>query len=144
MCLKPKVSEVTHRYELVEDILNQCTDVTQILKRAKEKEILFKYEIVRQQGFYNMFDPKARQLTGLSKDNYLFVMKNYSRLIKEHPNIKEEITKQLQYVRYTNVNKTVLLNGCQNCIDKIFNNVINNNLKLDVEDLCQNCRKLFC
>ena len=59
MCLKPKVSGVTHRYELVEDILNQCTDVTQIIKRAKEKEMLYKYELVRQQGFYNMFDPKS-------------------------------------------------------------------------------------
>lgn len=38
------------------------------------------YEIVRKSGRFNMFDPRARQATGLSDDNYSFVMKYYTDL----------------------------------------------------------------
>lgn len=38
------------------------------------------YEEVRQSGVYNMFDPRARRLTGLDEGRYGFVMKNYSAL----------------------------------------------------------------
>lgn len=38
------------------------------------------YEAVRAEGDYNMFDPRARQLTGLTKDEYTFVMTNFSAL----------------------------------------------------------------
>ena len=36
------------------------------------------YEDVREAGFWNMFDPQARSASGLSKDAYMFVMKNYT------------------------------------------------------------------
>jgi hypothetical protein len=38
------------------------------------------YEIVRKSGSYNMFDSRARLASGLTKDEYLFVMENYSEL----------------------------------------------------------------
>ena len=38
------------------------------------------YEEVRLDGAYNMFDPRAREAAGLSRDEYLFVMQNYSEL----------------------------------------------------------------
>ena len=38
------------------------------------------YEIIRKSGAYNMFSPQARLSTGLTKDEYLFVMENYSEL----------------------------------------------------------------
>jgi hypothetical protein len=38
------------------------------------------YERVRVRGLYNMFDPRARESIGLSKERYLFVMDNYSAL----------------------------------------------------------------
>lgn len=38
------------------------------------------YEEVRASGAYNMFDPRARQLTGLSRADYGFAMDNYSAL----------------------------------------------------------------
>jgi hypothetical protein len=38
------------------------------------------YEIIRKTGAYNMFSPQARLSTGLTKDEYLFVMENYSEL----------------------------------------------------------------
>lgn len=39
-----------------------------------------RYEKVRAGGKYNMFDPRARQATGLSMERYSFVMQNYSEL----------------------------------------------------------------
>ena len=39
-----------------------------------------RYEEVREEGLYNMFDPRARELTGLSEKDYIFVMNNYSDL----------------------------------------------------------------
>jgi len=38
------------------------------------------YEQVRESGHYNMFDSRARLATGLTKEEYLFVMENYSEL----------------------------------------------------------------
>ncbi|NDD52427.1 hypothetical protein EBZ39_00865 [bacterium] len=38
------------------------------------------YEIIRTSGVYNMFSPQARLASGLTKEEYLFVMKNYSEL----------------------------------------------------------------
>lgn len=40
------------------------------------------YRKVQLSGRYNMFDPRARSLTGLERDGYLFVMKNYEELAK--------------------------------------------------------------
>ena len=36
-----------------------------------------RYEHARKDGTWNMFDPHARAATGLSRDRYLFVMRNY-------------------------------------------------------------------
>jgi len=38
------------------------------------------YESVRRSGAYNMFDSRARLSSGLTKEEYLFVMENYSSL----------------------------------------------------------------
>lgn len=38
------------------------------------------YEKVRKGGRFNMFDPRARRLTGLSADMYSYVMQHYSTL----------------------------------------------------------------
>ena len=35
------------------------------------------YERVRSRGTYNMFDSRARELTGLSKDRYIYILENY-------------------------------------------------------------------
>ena len=41
------------------------------------------YEYIREGGRFNMFDPRAREATGLSAKSYSFVMQNYSRLKAE-------------------------------------------------------------
>lgn len=38
------------------------------------------YERVRQGGRWNMFDPRARNATRLSREEYSFVMDNYAEL----------------------------------------------------------------
>lgn len=38
------------------------------------------YLEVQEEGQYNMFDPRARQLTGLERSDYTFVMENYVAL----------------------------------------------------------------
>ena len=38
------------------------------------------YESVRKSGAYNMFDSRAHLSSGLTKEEYLFVMENYSAL----------------------------------------------------------------
>jgi len=39
-----------------------------------------RYVKVQKSGKYNMFDPRARQQTGLTKERYLFVIENYSNM----------------------------------------------------------------
>lgn len=50
------------------------------LKSEKAKQCYIKYEKVRKSGLYNMFDKRAIVLTGLSKDDYFWVIKNYNKL----------------------------------------------------------------
>ncbi len=38
------------------------------------------YEEVRSEGNWSMWSPQAREATGLSKEDYLYVMKNFSAL----------------------------------------------------------------
>ena len=38
------------------------------------------YVKVQMEGRYNMLDPRARQLTGLSKEKYTHIIKNYGEL----------------------------------------------------------------
>jgi hypothetical protein len=46
----------------------------------KEIKAFRAYESIRRAGLYNMFDARARLATGLTKEEYLFVMENYSEL----------------------------------------------------------------
>ena len=38
------------------------------------------YEMIRSSGVYNMFSAQARLASGLTKDEYTFVMENYTEL----------------------------------------------------------------
>ena len=42
-----------------------------------------RYEEVRQRGRFNMYDPNARRLTGLSPSAYSYCMKHYETLRAE-------------------------------------------------------------
>ena len=40
------------------------------------------YKRVQQSGMFNMFDPRAREMTNLSKDQWIRIMKEYDKLDK--------------------------------------------------------------
>ena len=50
--------------------------------RYNERDIIDwrAYERVREGGVYNMFDPRARIMTGLSQERYIFILGNYSTI----------------------------------------------------------------
>lgn len=43
------------------------------------KEKFMKYYDVQMGGAYNMLDPRACKLTGLSKEDYFDIIKNYNK-----------------------------------------------------------------
>lgn len=49
-----------------------------------DEEKFNKYEKVRKSGKYNMFDYRAQLESGLSKEDYLYVMSNYSDLKEKY------------------------------------------------------------
>ena len=46
----------------------------------KQLKNFLRYEQVRLSGAYNMFDRRARELTGMDKDDYFFCIENYVEL----------------------------------------------------------------
>ena len=44
------------------------------------KDKFDEYEDVRQSGLYNMFDPRAREMTNLTKEEWVTIMKEYDKL----------------------------------------------------------------
>ena len=48
------------------------------------KEQFQEYRDVQDSGLYNMYDPNARGMTSLSKDEWLDIMRNYSGLLKKY------------------------------------------------------------
>tara|TARA_R100000541_G_scaffold42454_4_gene49790 strand:- start:1392 stop:1574 length:183 start_codon:yes stop_codon:yes gene_type:complete len=45
------------------------------------KEQFNEYKEVQEMGAYNMMSPQARELTTLSKQEWIFIMKNYEQLV---------------------------------------------------------------
>ena len=44
------------------------------------KEDFLEYKEVQESGEFNMFDPRAREMTSLSKDQWLRIIKEYNKL----------------------------------------------------------------
>jgi len=44
------------------------------------KEDFLEYKEVQESGEFNMFDPRAREMTSLSKDQWLRIIKEYKKL----------------------------------------------------------------
>ena len=58
------------------------------------KEEFAEYVAVQHCGLWNMFDPRAMEATGLSKETYVAIMKNYEELAQKYPEVlKQEETK---------------------------------------------------
>lgn len=50
-----------------------------------------RYIKVQKSGKYNMFNPRARQQTGLTKERFLFVIENYSNMKTKYLEQKEAL-----------------------------------------------------
>jgi len=48
------------------------------------KEQFQEYRQVQDSGMFNMFTPEAREMTDLSKDEWIYILKHYSELKKEY------------------------------------------------------------
>ena len=135
MCLKTNL--VCQNNNLEQDVIQQAKEIINLLENGRQKEQLLKYEIVRQQGYYNMFDPQARKLTGLSEKEYINIQNHYSELMQKYPNVKEQARKNLGYMKSATIAKVIALNGCKKC-----KRIVSNKLDVTLKDLCENCRKI--
>ena len=48
------------------------------------KEKFDKYVKIQKDGKYNMFDPRAREMTSLSRSEWIYILKNYSELKEKY------------------------------------------------------------
>ena len=46
------------------------------------EEDFLKFKAVQMSGAYNMFDPRAREMTDLSKEQWIIIMEDYEKLNK--------------------------------------------------------------
>lgn len=60
--------------------LNQMSLISEFT--PDQLDMWLAFEVVRNSGKYNMFDPRAKKATGLSTEEYDFVKHNYSALKK--------------------------------------------------------------
>ena len=54
------------------------------------KEDFLEYKRIQMSGMFNMFDPRAREMTSLSKDQWLRIIKEYNKLDEAWGNEDEE------------------------------------------------------
>lgn len=132
MCLK----NVEEEKEL-KQISDSCKSIIDIVKVSKLKEKLEQYELVRQERIYNMLDPKARELAGLTKEDYMYIIEHYEELILKYPNVKDVVRRRLDYIKSANIAKVVAVKGCNNCIE-----LVSRKLDVNIDELCDKCKKI--
>ena len=135
MCLKP---ENRTKEELAEQIIKECNDLKDMLEEGKLKERLYEYELIKLNSKTPLLDEQARRLIGITAEEYIYITKNYDKLIKKYPDVRERALRYLDYIKSANIAKLIALKGCENCRLIVCE-------KLDVKenDLCDNCKKLI-
>ena len=107
----------------------------QEIKRRTLKHNFEKYELVRQLGYFNMLDPRAIDLTGLTKNEYFYILKNYKQILERYPNTRDKIRKQLKFYNYVNTIKAKVNSKKKNYIKK--------KTKLDITEPDLNCHTIL-
>jgi len=130
MCLKN-----TNNHTIIDEIIK---NTKHIKLDTEEKKHLFRYEVVRILGYYNMLDPQARELTGLDEKQYMYIIKNYSALMNKYPTTKENALEVIELLKAGKIRATIQKNGCNICQQTVCTN-----LKVTIDDLCTNCKSLF-
>ena len=136
MCLKNSINAKDKWEE--EKIIKRNLEMIKVLEETKQVRMLFLFELVRQLGYYNMIDSKARELTGLSKEDYDFIREYYTCLMMKYPQVKQEVQLSIAFINENrdNLKRIVQLKGCKKCIEKVTNKV-----DVTINDLCDKCRK---
>ena len=101
--------------ELEIQIIKDIRDIKDILDEEKLKDKLFRYEVVRLQGNYNMFDPRAKLETGLSEEDYKYIMKEYSNLMGRFPEVRSLAINRIEHLKSAYITKFIELKGCYRC-----------------------------
>jgi hypothetical protein len=57
-----------------------------VFKPLVTKEEFTEFVAIQESGVYNMLDPRARQLTLISKEDWIYILNNYGKL-KSHYDI---------------------------------------------------------
>lgn len=121
--------------ELVKELINGTNELINI-KGDKQREDFYKFELVRIQGNYNVLDIRAKQLTGLTDDEYKTIIKKYSKLTKKYPEVRRRAFIGLETIKLANIIKQISIKGCNNCM-----NIISE--KICIEDFCNMCKEIL-
>jgi|13_taG_2_1085334.scaffolds.fasta_scaffold31453_3 hypothetical protein len=54
------------------------------------KEQFAEYVLVQMEGMFNMFDPRAREMTDLSRQQWLNIIENYEELSKKYSEVYDD------------------------------------------------------
>lgn len=139
MCLKQNYNKTNDRADiLANEIIRRTKELIRIVKRGRLEDNLVKYEVVKQQGIYNMLDPRARELAGISESTYRYIQKNYSYLMNKFPRTKVKAQMELDYMKSAEIAKMVALKGCREC-----RKIVSEKLDVTRDDLCQLCRDML-
>ena len=128
----------TSKEELETQIIKDIKDFKNILDEDKLKDKLFRYEVVRIKGNYNMFDPRARLETGLSEEDFKYIIKEYSNLMEHFPEVRSLAINRIEQLNSSYIKQVIDLKGCYRC-----SSVIRKKLEVHAEDLCESCRKIL-
>lgn len=119
-------------------IIKDIKEIKDLLDEEKIKDKLFRYEVMRLQGRYNVFDPRARLQTGLSEEDYKYIIKEYSNLMGKYPEVRSLAINTIESLKSAYITKVVTLKGCFRC-----QNIVHKKLEVQAENLCDKCRKIL-
>lgn len=69
--------------KLIQGNINQIPKMKTLRRKSMidiTKEKFDEYKTVQKSGMFNMFDPKAREMTSLTKDEWVTIMQDYEKL----------------------------------------------------------------
>jgi len=70
--------------KLIQGNVNQIPKMKTLRRKSMSIDItkskFDEYKTVQKSGMFNMFDPKAREMTSLTKDEWVTIMQDYEKL----------------------------------------------------------------
>ena len=80
--------------KLIQGNVNQIPKLKTLRRKSMSIDItkskFDEYKTVQKSGMFNMFDPKAREMTSLTKDEWVTIMREYNKLNEAWGNNEEK------------------------------------------------------